>query len=66
MNPDCVFITSGISMVLPVTDAAKVWVADNVALEEWQWNAGAFACEPIYARAIAEGMVNDGLQTECR
>lgn len=61
-RPDVEFLNHGsVCMVVPLTDAAKDWVEENLALESWQWLGGGFACEPRYAGDLAEGMSSDGL-----
>ena len=59
---DVEFLNHGsVIMVVPVTPVAKEWVADNIALESWQWLGGGFACEPRYAGDLAQGMSDAGL-----
>lgn len=61
-KPDVEFLNNGsIMLVVPLTPAAKEWVADNLALEGWQWMGNAFACEPRYAGDLAQGMADAGL-----
>lgn len=45
----------------PRTEAAKLWVAEHVQLDDWQWMGGGFCVEHRYAQPLAESMVADGL-----
>ena len=49
-----------IVLVRPLSEAAKAWIEENVALEGWQWFGGAFACEPRMVEALLDGIVADG------
>ena len=61
-KPDVEFLNHGsIIMVVPLSPCAKEWVAENVALESWQWLGGGFACEPRMAGDLAQGMCDAGL-----
>ena len=52
-------------MVIPITQAAKDWVNENVGLEMWQWtpteHGMGFGVEWRYYDQLIEGMENDGL-----
>jgi hypothetical protein len=59
---DFTFIDQGtIILVIPDTEAAQVWVDENLALEPWQYYGPGFACEPRYAGDLANGILTDGL-----
>lgn len=45
----------------PASDTAHAWVAENVAIEDWQWLGGAFAVDHRYAGDLAQGMREAGL-----
>jgi hypothetical protein len=46
-----------------LTEAASVWVADNVQLESYQWLGGrSFAVDRRFAPALVEGLAGAGLQ----
>ena len=52
-------------VVIPITQAAKDWVNENVGLEMWQWtpteHGMGFGVEWRYYDQLIEGMENDGL-----
>jgi hypothetical protein len=50
-----------IILVTPISDEAKQWVDDNIALEGWQWLGQSFGCEPRYLYELVIGMENSGL-----
>ena len=41
--------------VVPLSEAARDWVNENVSLEDWQ-DASAFSCETRFAGDLLEGM----------
>ncbi len=49
-----------LSMVRPLTDAARQWIDDNVG-GETSWFGGALAVEPRYLDNLIDGMESDGL-----
>jgi hypothetical protein len=51
-----------VAMVRPVSDDAKIWVDENVALESWQWMGDAFAVEPRYLPHLIEGIQENGFE----
>lgn len=45
----------------PQTDAGREWLTDNVDAEA-QWFGGALVVEPRYARDLADGLLDAGLE----
>lgn len=44
---------------------AREWVDEHVHLEDYQWTgASSFAVEARFARGLAGGMIDDGLNVE--
>lgn len=56
-------IENHLSLVLvrPLTEAAQVWLDENVANPETQWFGGALVCEPRYVDDLVAGIEGDGL-----
>jgi hypothetical protein len=50
-----------IFMVYPMTQAAKDWVTENVAIESWQYLGPGFAVDHHYIENLISGMASDGL-----
>lgn len=50
-----------VTLIHVLSDAARDWVDENVALEGWQWLGDAFACEPRYVGNLIDGIEADGL-----
>ncbi len=50
-----------VALVIPMTDAGRKWITDNVETESWQWLGGALAVEPRCVDSLAAGMSGDGL-----
>lgn len=47
------------------TPEARVWVAEHVVIESWQWLGNyRFACEPRLAVPLLEGAIDEGLSVE--
>ena len=46
----------------PLTAAAREFVEEHVHLESYQWLGASFAVEHRYARDLAQGMIDDGLE----
>lgn len=44
----------------PMSDAGETWLRESVDAEAL-WFAGALACEPRYARGLADGASAEGL-----
>ena len=60
--PDLHFVNHGsLILIAPLTDEAKAWVTEHVAVESWAWMGPAFACEPRYAGDLLAGAEADGL-----
>ena len=59
MNTDFLVINHGsVVTVRPLTDAAKDWTVEHVEIPSWcGWN---IPCEPRYAGALIEGIVEAG------
>lgn len=51
-------------MIEPVSDEAKAWVDEKVAIESWQWMGKAFAAEPRMAADLADAIAEEGLEVE--
>lgn len=65
MEPDMKIQDEGsIVLFVPLTDFARQWVDENLALESWQWFGDGFAVEHRYADPLRQGMENDGLAFE--
>jgi hypothetical protein len=47
-----------------LTDAARAWVDEHVPTEDWQWMGNGFSVEHRYARDLAQGMLDDGLNVK--
>ena len=56
--------SGSISLVTPLSTAAREWVRDNVETEGWQWLGGALAVEPRYVDNLLHGMEGAGLTVE--
>lgn len=50
-----------IARIIPETEAAREWIAENVACEPWQYFGGSLCSEPRYVQAIIDGMEADSL-----
>lgn len=61
VDVDVLISGSSIVMVEPITYAARRWVDHNVAIESWQWQGPAFACEPRMAADLVQAMGEAGL-----
>ena len=46
---------------IPVSDAGKRWLNDNVASEDWQWLGCTLWVDQRFAGDLIEGMVIGGL-----
>jgi hypothetical protein len=53
-----------VCLMTPMSPAARVWVDENVQLDDWQWLGASFVCEPRYVSSLIDGMVDDGLTVE--
>lgn len=64
--PPDVRVRSGGSqfMVTPVSEAAKAWVEENVALEGWQWMGAAFAVDQHYIEGLVALMQEAGFDVD--
>lgn len=49
-------------LIRPVTEAARKWIEENVAVAEPVWFAGRLACEARFAPDLLAGMTEDGLE----
>ena len=47
--------------ILPLTQEARDWIDDNVAVEGWEWLGGALCADPRCAFDICQAMQVDGL-----
>jgi hypothetical protein len=41
-------------MVACISEAARQWASEAVAIEDWAWMGEAFACEPRYVAGLVE------------
>lgn len=46
---------------VPVSETAKGWVKENVAVEDWQWFGDGFVVDHRMAYGLVEGMRGHGL-----
>ena len=51
---------SSVFVFTPHTDAARVWIGENIPDDATRW-AGGFVAEQRFALDIAQGMVDGGL-----
>lgn len=64
MNPDIKVTNHGTVFLFdPRTDAGAEWIAANVS-DDALWFGGSLAVEPRYARDLAQGMLDAGLDVE--
>lgn len=62
MTPDFTFANHGsVTLLTPVSDAAREWAAEHLPVEPWQMLGNAIAIEPRYADPILEGIDADGM-----
>jgi hypothetical protein len=52
-----------IALIVPETDAARTWCANNLGPDVIRYGDG-IACEPRYLAPIVEGLQADGLNVE--
>jgi hypothetical protein len=45
---------------MPLSEAARAFVAANIELEPSQWHAGSFAVEDRFARDLADRLTEEG------
>ena len=53
-----------ITTVTPLSNACRVWLDENVAIEPWQRFGDAIAVDPRYVEQLAQVMIEDGLVME--
>ena len=53
-----------IYLLCPETETGRQWIADNLALESWQFLGNNAAIENRYIGDIVEGTIADGLTVE--
>ncbi len=53
-----IFDDGSVVLITPISEEAREWVAENMALEPWQWLGGGFACEPRMVGDLLEGFEN--------
>ena len=64
-KPDVLVENHGsVFLLRPVSSTAREWINENVVSEDWQWFAGALACEPRLAHDLAQHMVEAGIVVE--
>lgn len=56
-----VYNHGSICIVVPLTAAARAWIAENVSGES-MWFAGGLVVEPRYLDDLVDGMRADGLE----
>lgn len=58
--------TGSIVMIEPQTDTARQFIADHVAIEDWQWLGPAFGVDHRMADDLLRGMEAHGLTVAAR
>lgn len=46
-----------VTLIRPLTKAAKRWLQENVHSEGWQWWGDALACEPRYVEDVVNALL---------
>jgi hypothetical protein len=55
------FLHGSITLIPPLTEAAKSWIAEHIDDEDALYFGDALAVEPRHAPDIIQGMIDDGL-----
>lgn len=59
-----IYATGSITLIIPATERAHDWVAENIQAEPWQLYGGGVACEPRLVQTIIDAAEEAGLSCQ--